>query len=151
LTTTGPRSREVAAPHLRGIESTPACPGYEVRMILEVVLDLRAGGEVDSAESSLLTSLPSPSPGVMLCSGTRSSGAIAGLGSPLVGGVACGFCLTPARLLTRPCIASTVDARWEWSSLSDFSDAKISWSRVLVSWLEDMSPAQMECVSWTDG
>lgn len=58
-------------------------------------------------------------------------------------------CLIPARVFTRPLIASTEEASWEWSCLRDLSDDRISCKRALVSGAGWLLVAIVLCIEWS--
>ena len=92
---------------------------------VEVVLGrLSGGGEVASALMSLSASLEGA---------TLSVPRVFGLGRVASWATPSWICLMPARVLTRPLMASTEADNSECSCLSDLTDVRISWSIAMVS------------------
>jgi hypothetical protein len=107
-TTTGPRTAGSLAPHCMGKGSTPDWPGYEVKMIFEVLETLvRRGASTLVAGCSycwLTASTDCADP---------ASAALSWVSVPLTASVAASSfnCLIPASMFTRPLILSTAAAK----------------------------------------
>lgn len=123
-TTTGPRTAGSLAPHSMGNGSTPAWPGYEVKIILEVFETLARRGGASTLEggasycwltaSTVFSDSASfaLSPFKLALGASRAASSLS--------------CLISANMFTRPLILSTEAARTEFSVRSALSPSKIS-------------------------
>ena len=95
---------------------------------VEVVLGRLSGGGETAWVSSALTSLSASLEGTAL-----SVALLFGAGRVASWATPSWICLMPARVLTRPLMASTEADNSECSCLSDLTDERISWSIAIVS------------------